>query len=54
MTPRPWPPGCVRPVPTRRSQSSTRRGTRLPVDAADRVAPLLGEFLDRYEIRSGP
>ena len=29
-------------------------GHTLPVDAADRIAPLLGDFLDRYEIRSGP
>ena len=41
------------PVPTRRSRSSTPPGTA-PVDAADRVAPLLGEFLDREEVRSGP
>ncbi len=29
-------------------------GHTVPVDAADRVAPLLGEFLDRAEIRPGP
>jgi pimeloyl-ACP methyl ester carboxylesterase len=29
-------------------------GHTVPVDAADRVAPLLGEFLDRDEIRPGP
>jgi pimeloyl-ACP methyl ester carboxylesterase len=29
-------------------------GHTAPVDAADRVAPLLGEFLDRGELRSGP
>ncbi len=29
-------------------------GHTLPVEAADRVTPLLRDFLDRYEIRSGP
>jgi pimeloyl-ACP methyl ester carboxylesterase len=29
-------------------------GHTAPVDAADRVAHLVGEFLDRYEVRSGP
>lgn len=29
-------------------------GHTAPVEAAERVAPLVGEFLDRYEIKPGP